>query len=240
MNVTAYKGLHNILSGLVAILEDAPQSFLLRRDAEPSPDSINISFKPVVPEKVVEKVLTPGLCTACEKRINYKPNQFEARAPKYPYLILVHNPRAMSKDRVYEGKEENELFEKMIEATYKKKASDFLVRDAVRCNFGTIYSNLAESAKACRTHVEDDIAKYNIKGVIVIGRAANLLVQDKQKLAALSQTVTPFFSVPTIFVSGPERIVALRKKNAPEEETYKARRSAYDSLKLFEREVMEK
>jgi hypothetical protein len=213
-------------------------ALLWRRDPEPDPAEIPLSFKPVIAEKVVERALDKSACVLCDRRISYKKDQFNTVGPQQPYLFLVHNPFIGPKSAFYHNPAENALFEKMIEAVLGLHPREMLVREILRCHFSAEDVLQSEYIENCSKHLRAELAAHNIKGILLFGQAATLVFKDKQQLKARENLIFEWQGIPTMVCPGPNRLVYMREKNFDREQIDAERQNIFSILSKFRSEVM--
>ncbi|HRP68755.1 MAG TPA: hypothetical protein PLY93_04425 [Turneriella sp.] len=238
MRVDLYPELSNVLADVARLLRNR-DFFLWRREDEPLPESISLSFKPVVSEKVIERAVNKNACTLCARRLSYKKGQFEEPTITKPYLFLVHNTFLGPRANFYNDAAENTLFEKMIMGVLGFNASDALVREILRCHFATDETGTVEQVRNCETHVRHDIETYHIKGIILFGQAAAFVYRDKNELLALQDKVFTWQNLPTMVCPGPNRLQYMRVKKYPKEQIEAERIKIFETLKIFKEKVIE-
>jgi len=212
--------------------------FLWRRDDEGDPIQTDLSFKPVLSEKVLERTLDKAACTLCSRRIAYKKNQFAVLNPTEPYLVLIHNDFTGPKAKFYNDSEENAIFEKMIEGVLGFPAAAAVVRELVRCHFSAEETGDETAVANCLRHARSDIEAYAIKGILLVGQAASFIFRDKTELVQKQDIVFEWQGVPTMVCSGPSRLVYMRKKNFSKEQIDGERQKIFNSLRIFREQVI--
>lgn len=190
---------------------------LHHREGEKSYLDLDLSFSPVVPNVKPLKRIDASLCTRCDRRISYKVNQFTVEAPVLPLLVLIHNPFFNQKSQFYQDPGLDKIFTRMLQKVFGVSAESFLVRDALRCHFGRQEIGNPSWRDNCIGHIEEDIQKHHLKGILVLGQAAVLLFPEKQDLKERSGKVSSFLGLPTMVSSGPERVQYLIEKGNKEE-----------------------
>lgn len=239
MRVADYPKFLDIIRDFGRLLSENPQALLYRRDGEPDPETIPLHFKPAVAEKTVEKMMDARSCTRCRERLSYKPGQFETTRPTLPYLILVHNRVLRKQEIFFQNSAENDLFEKIITGTTGHHPREFLIREALRCHFMTENKTPdPQWFRNCSDHLQADIVRHNIRGMLVMGEAATILVPEREKLLKLLGQVVEFAGIPTVFTPGPSRLVFLQQKNRPAEEILAEKKKIFAAVSLFKKEVM--
>ncbi len=240
MHVESYPELLDAISQVKKYLkEEDPSLTIWRRENEPDPLALDLSFQPVIHESTVESFLEPDVCTLCDRRISYKPGQFINEKDKLPYLILIHNSFILDRGRYFEDARINDIFLKMIQAGLGYPPEKFLVREVLRCYFGPEDENNPEYLTNCRKHLIDDISSYKIRGILVIGQAAPLIFgNEKKKLSELSGQITSIFDTPTLITPGPARVYYMLRKKFPPEEIQAEKKQILRYLNKFKTEVM--
>jgi len=212
--------------------------FLWRGSEEPDPQTINLSFRPVIAEKVVERALDRNACTLCARRISYKKGQFEPRQPVQPYLFLVHNDFLGPRAGFYHKPEENELFEKMIEGVLGFPPASFLVREILRCHFSQEDTGDAAALAHCSTHLRRDIDQAGIRGIMLVGQAASFIFPEKNQLLEKQGKVFEWNGLPTMVLPGPGRLVYMREKGFPRAQIDAERKKIFALLTMFKEKIM--
>lgn len=237
MRVDLYPELIDILRAAGKIA--ASRSFFLWRNAdEPDPAAMDLSFRPVIAEKVVERALDKNACVLCGRRISYKKGQFEPVRPSQPYLFLVHNDFLGPRAAIYQKPEENALFEKMIEGVLGFPARSALVREILRCHFSREDTGDAAALAHCMTHLRQDVERAAIRGIMLIGQAASFIFRDKAELAEMQGKVFDWNGLRTMVIPGPNRLVYMREKGYPQEQIDAERRKIFDLLSIFRENVV--
>lgn len=212
--------------------------FLWRGAEEPDPETIDLSFHPVIAEKVVERALDKNACTLCARRISYKRGQFEPLQPAQPYLFLVHNDFLGPRAGFYHKPEENALFEKMIEGVLGFPAASCLVREILRCHFSNEDTGDPAALAHCATHLRQDIERAGIRGILLIGRAASFVFPEKNQLAEKQGKVFEWNGLPTMVLPGPNRLVYMREKGFPRAQIDAERKKIYELLTIFREKII--
>ncbi len=212
--------------------------FLWQGSHEADPLAYDLSFRPVIAEKIVERALDKNACVLCARRISYKKGQFEAIKPIEPYLFLVHNDVLGPRAAFYNKPEENTLFEKMIEGVLGFPASNLLVREILRCNFSKEDAGDATAVANCSTHLRHDIERAAIRGIMLVGQAASFVFRDKAELAEKQGKIFEWHGVKTMVMPGPNRLVYMREKGFPREQIDAERRKIFDLLKMFKEKII--
>lgn len=209
------------------------------RSHEPKPEHVSLHFKGELPAKIVEGALRPLPCTLCRERITYKKGQFDKKKPEIPFLILLHNSARYDENTFFEDPDENALFIDMIEKTTHFHPRQFLVRELLRCEFDQLTADGLKSwIPNCSRHIYDDIDRFNIRGLLIVGQAASLLFPDKEKrLEMVGKKITQY-GIPTVITPGPGRIIYLEKKKAPKATILEEKRRIYHAILCFKNEVM--
>ena len=237
MRVDLYPELINILDSARALLA-GKSVFLWRGEHEPDPAAISLSFKPVIAEKIVHRTLDKHACVACERRISYKKDQFTAVKPLHPYLILVHNDFLGPRAAFYNDAAENSLFEKMFETVLGFHPKAAMVRELLRCHFSKEDTGMPAYVANCQQHVRKDLEHAEIRGIVIVGRAASFLFPDKQELATKQNTVFEWQGLPTALCPGPNRLTYMREKNYPAEQINAERKNIYDTLVMVRDKII--
>lgn len=212
--------------------------FLWKRDSEPEPGDVSLSFKPVIAEKVVEQVFDKTACTLCPRRISYKKDQFSQVRPVEPYLLLVHNDFLGPRAGFYNKSEENALFEKMIEGVLGFQPRTAVVREILRCHFSKEDTGEQLTLDNCSSHLRHDIEQYGIKGIILFGQAASFVFKEKNELVARQNQVFEWNGVRTMVCSGPNRLVFMREKGYPKDQIDAERKKIFATLQIFRDKII--
>lgn len=239
MRVADYPKFLEIIRDFGRLLAESPRSLLFRREGEPDPETIPLHFKPAVAEKTVEKMVDTRSCTRCSERLSYKPGQFEINRPALPYLILVHNRVLRDKDIFFQNSDENDMFQRIIEGTTGHHPREFLIREALRCHFMT-ESKVPDPRwfRNCVDHLQADIGRHDIQGMLIMGEAATILVPERERLNGMLGKTVNFLGIPSVFTPGPSRLVYLQQKNRPAEEILEEKKKIFAAVSLFKKEVM--
>lgn len=237
MRVDLYPELIDILRSAGKLIGN--RSFFLWRGAEePDPAEIDLSFRPVIAEKVVERALDKNACVLCARRISYKKGQFEPATPVEPYLFLIHNDFLGPRAGYYNKSEENTLFEKMIEGVLGFPAKNVLVREILRCHFSKEDTGDPAALANCSTHLRHDIERASIRGIVLVGQAASFVFRDKAELAEKQGKVFEWNGVRTIVLPGPNRLVYMREKGFAREQIDAERKKIYEMLTMFREKII--
>lgn len=239
MHIEQYPAFIEILDDLSNVIKQQGRHLLYKTPDEPLPDSYDFSFTHSVPaQKTIKRTYNRNLCTDCDRRISYKHRQFTTEEPELPYLILVHNPFLGEHGRFFQDPDVNRLFETMIKNTIGRPPSSFLVREVLRCHFGSEDINNEEFQKNCEKHIFNDINRFNLKGVLLMGQAAPLMINDLQKLKSEAGRVTELFSLPAVITPGPNRIIQMQKRRMSAEKIKSEKLLIFNALKTFKEQVM--
>lgn len=237
MRVDLYPELIDILSGAARLLKS--KNYLLwRRDDEPDPGAIPLSFKPVIAEKTVERTLDKNACVLCARRISYKKEQFSSPKPLKPYLFLVHNDFLGPRADIYNEGSENTLFVKMIQGVLGFHPREALVREILRCHFSADETGESAQLQNCEKHIRHDIAQAEIRGIILFGKAATFVFRDKAELAAKQNQVFDWQGLPTMVCAGPNRLQYMRDKNFAKEQIDAERQKIFETLGIFKSKII--
>ncbi len=233
--------LQEILEDYLFLLNRHLNTLVWKYDFEPEPHEADFSFTPIIPNRILEKFYEEDSCTLCARRISYKADQFSERnTNKIPLLILLHNVFLAHKHQWYHEPESDREFQSLLKQVSQKNEDDskklnFLIRETLRCHFGAEEVNNREWSKNCQIHIQNDINKYSIKGIWIVGEAAPLLFQEKEELTKRMKQVTHFMGLPTVVTHGPSRIVFMRKKKYPEEKIEEARENILKTIQNFKK-----
>ena len=237
MRVDLYPEFLEILAaakGLVA----GKRFFLWKQETEGDPERADFSFRPVVSEKLVERTLDKNACVLCAQRISYKRGQFAELRPTRPYLMLVHNDFLGPRGGAYHNSEEDALFQRMVERVLGFSPAEAVVREVLRCHFAADGLNNADFLQNCFSHLRADIERYQIKGIILFGKAASLVFPDKAKLAELQGQVFEWQRIATTVCSGPGRLVFMREKGYEKEAIDAERQKIFAALTTFKNKII--
>lgn len=212
--------------------------FLWKQESEREPERADFSFKPVVSEKLVERTLDKNACVLCAQRISYKRGQFAEQRPTQPYLMLVHNDFLGPRGGIYQNSEEDQLFQRMVERVLGFSPAEAVVREVLRCHFAAEALNNEDLLTNCFSHLRADIERYQVKGILLFGKAASLVFPDKAKLAELQGQVFDWQGVASVVCSGPGRLVYLREKGYAKEVIDAERQKIFAALTLFKDKII--
>lgn len=199
---------------------------------------LDLSFRPVIAERTIERTLDKNACTLCARRISYKKGQFTSQAPLRPYLILIHNNFLGPRAGFYNNSDENRLFEKMIESVLGFAADAVLVREILRCHFSADDTTDAENTERCQVHLRKDIEAFGIRGILLVGQAASLIFRDKADLAARQNQVFEWQGVQAMVCPGPNRLQYMRDKKFAKDQIDAERQKIFGTLKIFREKIM--
>lgn len=242
MQVELYPDLLKIIQDLkISLFQQRGRPLLFKRNNEEDPLDIDLSFSPVISEKTVETFRDPDVCTLCSKRVGYKPDQFTTKAPHLPFLILIQNSFKLSRENYFENSEENQIFINMIKAGLNCHPGDLLVREILRCYFGKTDEKNHEFTENCLKHLREDIARFKIRGILILGQAASLLFDDnKEKIAGQTGKVIKIEGIPAIISPGPNRIRYMNENKFDPEKVKAEKVTILNYLKKFKSEIMDK
>jgi len=238
MQAQTLDDLQSVLINFTRLLKKQPQSFLYQRENEIDPAQIDLSYTPVVARKVLKKIVRGDLCTLCENRISYKPNQFKKSNGKLPYLIILQNNFLAKKNQYFQDRAADLMFRKIISATLKNDCDQFVIHELLRCHFPSEAKNLDQPIQNCLTHIHEEIKQYNIKGILIMGGSAPLLFPNKQKLQNLIGNVFEFCKLPTVISPGPQRLTYMQQKGFADNKILEEKRKIFSNVNLFFKEVM--
>lgn len=236
MKAAYQQNLKEVLSDLQTLLKK--KKFIFKRETEPDPFGIDLSFTVPVAGDSLDKLVKPGLCTLCDRRISYKHRQFANEAPQKPFLILKHNSFLGEHNRYYQDPAVNTMFEKMIQAGLESPPNAFLVREILRCHFGAEDLMNPVWTEHCAYHILEDIKRHNLKGILLVGKAAALAYRDPKERAQKLKKVFEFHGSPAVLTPGPDSVVEMQQKGVPVEKINAQKRLIYESLVLFRKEVI--
>lgn len=242
MNLQALPHFVQILEDSESLLQSSAASLIFQKANERKAESYNLSFRLPVPEKAVEKVVRSRLCTSCARRISYKPRQFESEKIRQPFLVLIHNNfidvlQEGNKRKYYQDPLANDWFFKIFQGVFAASPEDFLVREILRCLFSREDMHNREWLNNCFLHIQEDILKYSLRGILILGEAAPLLFskeEAREKMASVFELV----GKPTVISSGPSRLAFLQKKRVEPEEIRREKMRIFTALSVFKKEVM--
>lgn len=239
MRVDLYPELAAFVRGLAKYLQSYPSSLLFRRSGEVDVRDISLHFKGQLSASAVKKAIKEAPCVLCKERISYKPAQFLEKKVALPFLIVIHNALILKGDVFYAKSEENELFIKIVENTTGYHPNQFLVRELLRCHFDALPNQYSEKwIQNCAIHIQEDIARYHIRGALVFGEAAAMLFPKREELWANVGKKINLWGIPAVLSPGPARILYLIQKKYPEAEIQKEKRRIYEAVLLFKKEIM--
>ena len=223
------------------ILNKRLNTLVWKYDAEPEPHESDFSFTSVIPTRVLEKFYEEDSCTLCSRRVSYKADQFSKKnTNNIPLLILLHNTFLAQKNKLYHEPESDREFQRLLKQVWQKDVEEttklnFLIREVLRCHFGSEEINHKEWIEHCQTHIQNDIEKYSIQGIWVVGEAAPLLFKEKEELIKRMKHVTHFMGLPTIVTHGPSRIVFMKKKKYPKEKIEEVQKNIFEKIQNFKK-----
>jgi len=240
MHVEYYPDLLDIVKSLQYNLKTLDSSkILFKRTGEPNPLDVNISFTPVISEKTVEQFIKQDVCISCDRRISYKPGQFSKPAVERPYLVLIHNSFIVTDKRYYDSPPVDLIFRNMIRNGLKCNEKDILVREILRCHFGSDDEKSIYSIQNCKQHIRKDIDRYAIKGILILGQAASLLFNnDTAKISKITGEIIELEGVPAMVCPGPNRIDYMVQKNMDAEKIKSEKTLILNYLQKFQQEIM--
>ena len=238
MNVEIYPKVRSLLEDFTFLLKNEKNRLLYKRRDDLDLDSYDFSFSPTIRTKTVKTLYESDLCTLCNRRISYKAHQFDEDYPQRPYLILLHNRFKRAQRRFYHEASHNAMFEKIISGTLGFSASELLVRETLRCHFGTEDIKNLEYTKNCTSNIEKDIENFNLQGILIMGQAATLIFPDKSELAAKLGKVFEFLGLPTVVTPGPSRLIYMQENRFSAQKIREEKLKIFDAVKLFKTDVM--
>ena len=237
MKVRLYKEFNNILSDLISILKTR-KNYIYSEFDEVDPFDYNLSFTSIISKNTVDKIVDNNLCTLCLKRVSYKTIPFEKKIPNQKTLILIHNPFLDVKDQYFQNSKVNDLFKKIINKTLDIEVDNFLVREVLRCHFGDKNTNSSEWLDNCKQHLQNDIEKYQIQNIIIIGNAVRLLFKENQEIKERAYKISTFMNLPCIISPGPEKIIYMQNKNYTSEKITEEKNKIIKSLSIFREKLL--
>lgn len=238
MNVEIYPKVRSLLEDFTFLLKNEKNRLLYKRRDDLDPDSYDFSFSPTICTETVKTLYESNLCTLCNRRISYKAHQFDEDYPQRPYLILLQNRFKGDQRRFYHEASHNAMFEKIISGTLGFSASELLVREALRCHFGTEDIKSPEYTKNCISNIEKDIESFHLRGILIMGQAATLMFPDKSELATKLGKVFEFLGLPTVVTPGPSRLIYMQEHQFSAEKIREEKLKIFDAVKLFKTNVM--
>ncbi len=238
MHVEQYPRFIEILKDFQYLIKRRQSKLLWRRDSELEPELYDLSFQPALKSSTVERVFQSDLCTRCQRRISYKKEQFTEEVPSLPYMILVQNTFIGEESGYYQDPAVDEMFRKIISSVLKHSVEEFLVREVLRCHFGAEEASDQRWVANCKSHIEDDIQKFNLKGILIIGQAAPLLFPEKEELKNLIGQVNQFMGIPMVVTPGPTRLVYMQRNNFSKDKIVTEKKKIFNAVQLFQNSVM--
>ncbi|MDH4198838.1 MAG: uracil-DNA glycosylase family protein [Spirochaetia bacterium] len=240
MHVEYYPEILDIVKDLQFTLRSVESHKLLfNRSTEKWPLDIDLSFTPGISEKTVEKFIKQDVCTLCSRRISYKSGQFSRKKIKIPYMVLIHNSFILSEKNYYELPEEDNIFRSMIRGGLKCREEDILTREILRCYFGASDEKNPEFLQNCLKHLREDIDKYKIQGILALGQAASLLLNnDAEKIRQTTGEIIKIEGIPAMICPGPNRIRFMNEKKMDPEIIKKEKMVILEYLNKFRTQVM--
>ncbi|MDH5716134.1 MAG: hypothetical protein OEZ22_00680 [Spirochaetia bacterium] len=236
MHIFEYPAFLEILKNINYILRNNKNNLIYKKEAEALPESYNLSFHPILPEKTIEKIYNEKLCVSCSKRISYKENQFDDNRPKLPFLILIHN--TLKKDQKYfQDINADTMFKNMIQNTLGFLPEDFLIREVLRCHFSADEIENEIWIKNCKSNIYNDIKNFKIKGILIIGDAVKFFI-NKTEMNNNFNKVTEVLGLPAVFSAGPNRIIYLQNKKYTNTIIKQEKLKIFNSIKLFKEKIM--
>ena len=214
----------SILDSSISILRSCEYSFdkstfLWEIEDDLDISNIDLGFHPLETVKNESTIVIPhynsSLCTLCYKRISYKPRQFDKNQPVLPFLIITYNVFLTKQQNTFNDPNIDKEFQALILKGTNHPVDSFLIREALRCHFGTEEVNNAIHFDNCRSHIEKDILNFGIKGMLVIGEAINIVFKNKKDVDAYLYKIDTYLGIPTIATPGPSRLVFMQQKGYP-------------------------
>ncbi len=233
--ITQFK---EILDDFEFLLHQNHKAFRWALKDQKSPLDFDVSFKAVIPQKAIFDYYRSDVCIRCSRRISYKPDQFSEVKPKLPYLILKHNVFLGKYNRIYHDPEVDREFSQIIKLAIGYEADHFLIREVLRCHFGAEEINDPQWPENCKKNIQDDIIKFNLKGILIIGEAARILLQDKAK--DHFSKVFHFLNLPTVATPGPSRLIFMKRKSYSLTKIKEERDRIIKTIQLFRDKIIQK
>ncbi len=229
--------LKRILEDYLFILHKRLDMLVWKHDGESEPYKTDFSFTTITQNQLVHQFKEKDSCTLCHRRISYKINQFEEKVKiSIPLLILVHNTFLSQKGKIYHEPEVENEFKSILKESLEEMNPNLLVREVLRCHFGSEEVQNEEWIKHCQAHIQSDLEKYTIKGIWVVGEAAPLLFKDKEDLTKRMGKTTYFMGLPTIVSYGPSRLVFMKKNKYPQDKISNIRSIIIQKIQNFKKE----
>lgn len=238
MHVELYPELIDLLADFQTVVSQQANTYLWQRQDELPPESFDLSFAPALKTSTVAQAYDESLCVLCERRISYKHNQFTDLAPAVPFLIVLHNAFLTEDSKYYHNPKHNQMYEKIIHSVTGVRPDQFLTRELLRCHFGAEDVKNQSFVKNCLKHLREDINQFGLRGVLVMGQAAQLLF-DKEELGARVARVTELFGTPLVVTPGPSRLVYMQSKGFSQDKILEEKRKIFAAVKLFKNDVMQ-
>ena len=91
-----------------------------------------------------------------------------------------------------------------------------MVREVLRCHFSSEDILDKKLFENCKTHIKDDIKKYNIKTILVVGEAIKLIFSGESDLQSKINKKTLLFDLPIFSIMGASRICFMEEKKMPQ------------------------
>ncbi len=234
MRLEIFSELTSVLQGLRGVIHNHPEYLVYLREGEKSPDSIELDWKKrhIIP-RVFKPAKTENLCTACPRRISYKPYQFTPNFPEIPLLVVVQNHLLVDNDNIYHEASTAVQFQSIFTVAFGGDFKKFLYREALRCHFSKADATNQEYRENCSQHVRKDIDNFRIRGIIFLGGAAPLFYPDPAGIKDANGKILEYYGIPALFSHGPERMAALVERKTPAEKIQAEKEQIIRNLKNF-------
>ncbi len=201
--------LEKILDDFLYILHHNKDTLMWQREEETDTNHFDYTFTVPLTQIPVVSAKTKKSCTICSRRMFYKPGQFDTPHSLAPFLLLVHNEYLYSQEKIFYNTLVNEKMSFLLQQI-NCLPTQFIIREVVRCHFAREDILNPLWAKNCTQHIQEDIHKFKIKGILVVGEAIRLLFPNNSH-ENLGQIIN-FCKLPTLLTPGPSRIIYMQSK----------------------------
>ncbi len=142
------------------------------------------------------------------------------------------------KNQIFRDDSQEELFGRMVNKVFSVNMRDLYYQEFPGCNFKNNNSTTADwfsRSNNCLEHVALTVKTYNIKGIIITGRAA-VSYYGLEKAENLLEKIYSFemddFSLPSIVIRSPEKVLSMEDKK----KKYEKQKDSVEFKNAFEEE----
>jgi uracil-DNA glycosylase family 4 len=251
-----YQQFANTLKKLSFYIDDSrnidPPYFILEKLPKiyyPNLKKINSDSKTKETTETTEKIITiPEVlnenfqCNLCKDKVYAVKNYFKKPESKpSPILVLYYNaspdskklPRDNSDKYYFSSKEEDELFERMLNKI-NLSLKNLYFQEFVACHFSPNSSSedWEQRAKNCYYLLEKNIEEFRIEQILLVGYAALLLLGKEAIHLAKNSKIIPLNvkekQIPAMVIRSPLALLTLEQKRKEYENALKKYPQEYE------------